>query len=584
MKTPKYIFIVGGVMSGVGKGIAAASIAKILQGKGFEVTAIKIDPYVNIDAGTMNPTEHGETFVLDDGMECDQDMGNYERFLGKDLSSANYMTTGSVYLSLINKERGLEFGGKCVEVVPHVPLEVIHRINKAAEKEKAEIVVVEVGGTVGEYQNILFLEAIRMLKVKNQNDVVLALVSYLPLQGSDTELKTKPTQYAARTLNSAGLQPDIIIARATVPLDKKRKEKIAFNCSVEEEAVISAPDVESIYEVPVNFENDKLSQTILKKLNLKARKSDLKEWKKFVDVIRTVKKPVRIGVVGKYFSTGSFILADSYISVIEAIKHAAYVMKRKPEIVWLSADDFELSAEKPTPLAGQARNKTQKNAEIKKNLQKLKQYDGIIIPGGFGSRGVEGKINVIKYLRENKIPFLGLCYGMQLATVEYARNMANLKNANTTEVDLKTKYPVIDILPEQKIHMKEKKYGATMRLGAYPAMIKNNTIAYNAYKNSRFESKKESLRQDLGIPEDKLLIFERHRHRYEVNPEYISKLEEKGLIFSGTSPDKRLMEILELPKKVHPFFVAAQFHPELKSRPLTAHPLFLEFMKVATKK
>lgn len=557
-------------MSGVGKGIAAASIAKILQNKGFEVTAIKIDPYVNIDAGTMNPTEHGETFVLDDGMECDQDMGNYERFLGKNLSSANYMTTGSVYLSLINKERGLEFGGKCVEVVPHVPLEVIHRINKAAEKEKAEIVVVEVGGTVGEYQNILFLEAIRMLKVKKHDDVVLALVSYLPLQGSDTELKTKPTQYAARTLNSAGLQPDIVIARASVPLDKKRKEKIAFNCSIKEEAVISAPDVESIYEVPVNFENDKLSQTILKKLNLKSRKSDLKEWKNFVDVIRTVKKPVKIGVIGKYFSTGSFILADSYISVIEAIKHAAFYCKRKPEIVWLNAEDFD-----PTINSGKV---------LKKNLITLKKFNGVIVPGGFGSRGVEGKIRAIQYLRENKIPFLGLCYGMQLATVEYGRNMANLKNANTAEVNLKTKYPVIDILPEQKVHMKEKKYGATMRLGAYPAMIKNNTIAYDAYKKSGFESKNESLRQDLGIPEDKLLIFERHRHRYEVNPEYIAKLEKKGLIFSGTSPDKRLMEILELPKKVHPFFAATQFHPELKSKPLTSHPLFLEFMKAAIKK
>ena len=567
-------------MSGVGKGVAASSIAKILQGKGYGVTAIKIDPYVNVDAGTMNPTEHGETFVLDDGMECDQDMGNYERFLGKDLSGANYMTTGSVYLSLINRERALEFGGKCVEVVPHVPLEVINRINKAAEKEKADIVVVEIGGTVGEYQNILFLEAVRMLKIKNHTDVALALVSYLPLQGSDTELKTKPTQYAVRTLNSAGLQPDIIIARAAVALDKKRKEKIAFNCSVGEEAVISAPDVESIYEVPVNFENDKLSDILLKKLNLKAKKNDLKEWQKFVGTIRSVKKPVKIGIVGKYFSTGSFVLADSYISVIEAVKHAAYIIKRKPEIHWLSADDFESSAEQ----RGTGRRKTQKHAEINKNLQKLKQYDGIIIPGGFGSRGVEGKINVIKHLRENKIPFLGLCYGMQLATIEFARNVAGLKGSHTTEVDQKAKYPIIDILPEQKEHLKDKKYGATMRLGAYPAVIKTNTIAHNAYKGSSFEIKGKKAPDNTRLAPGELMISERHRHRYEVNPEFIHQLEENGLVFSGISPNGRLMEILELPKKQHPFFVATQFHPELKSRPLTSHPLFREFIKAAIKK
>ncbi|MBI5401642.1 CTP synthase [Candidatus Wolfebacteria bacterium] len=570
MANKKYIFVVGGVMSGVGKGVAAASIAKILQAKGFEVTAIKIDPYVNVDAGTMNPTEHGETFVLDDGMECDQDMGNYERFLNKNLSGANYMTTGSVYLSLINRERSLEFGGRCVEVVPHVPLEVINRINKAAEKEKAEIVVIEIGGTVGEYQNILFLEAVRMLKIKNHKDVVLALVSYLPLQGSDTELKTKPTQYAVRTLNSAGLQPDVIIARAAAPLDKKRKEKISFNCSVEEEAVISAPDVYSIYEVPVNFEKDKLSKIILKKLDLKPRKSNLNGWQKFVDAIKIVKKPVKIGIVGKYFSTGSFILADSYISVIEAVKHAAFSLRRKPEIHWINAEDFD-------PTFNSAK-------KIKENLKTLKKYHGVIVPGGFGSRGVEGKIKAIQYLRENKVPFLGLCYGMQLATIEFARNMANLKGAHTTEVDQNPKYPVIDILPEQKEHMKDKKYGATMRLGAYPAVIKADTIAYEAYRNSNFEVKNDLTRKEFKAPENDLLVFERHRHRYEVNPEFIWKLEKKGLIFSGISPNGRLMEILELPRKKHPFFVASQFHPELKSRPLTGHPLFNKFIKAAIKK
>lgn len=554
-------------MSGVGKGVAASSIAKILQARGFETTAIKIDPYVNIDAGTMNPTEHGEVFVLDDGMECDQDMGNYERFLNKNLSGANYMTTGSIYFSVINRERALEFGGKCVEVVPHIPLEVISRINKAAEKEKAEIAVIEVGGTVGEYQNILFLEAARMLKIKKHNNVVLALVSYLPLQGSDSELKTKPTQYAVRTLNSAGLQPDIIIARAAVSLDEKRKEKIAFNCNINREAVISAPDAYSIYEVPINFENDKLGTILMKELNLRPRKKDLKEWSGFVSKIKSSKTPVKIGVIGKYFSTGSFVLADSYISVIEAIKHAAFSLKRKPQIEWLNADNFDSSAVSKKIL--------------KENLKQLKKYGGVIIPGGFGSRGVEGKIAAIKYLRENKIPFFGLCYGMQLATVEYARNVANLKGANTTEVNPKSAYPVIDILPEQKENLKEKKYGATMRLGSYPAFIKTGTIAFSAYQGTSFDVENESVKKSLGLESDDMMIAERHRHRYEVNPEFVRKLEKKGLVFSGVSPDRRLMEILELPKKTHPFFVATQFHPEFKSRPLDPHPLFQEFIKAA---
>ncbi|HDH31574.1 MAG TPA: CTP synthase, partial [Candidatus Wolfebacteria bacterium] len=475
----KYIFIVGGVMSGVGKGVAAASIGKILQSRGFEVTAIKIDPYVNVDAGTMNPTEHGEVFVLNDGMECDQDMGNYERFLDKDLSGANYMTTGSIYQTVINRERNLEYGGRCVEVVPHIPLEVINKIDKAATKNKSQIVIVEIGGTVGEYQNILFLEAIRMLKTRKSQDVLSCLVSYLPLQEGG-ELKTKPTQYAARTLNSAGIQPDIIIARAKVPLDKKRKEKIAFFCNVLDEAVISAPNIESIYEVPINFEKDNLSEFILKKLNLKSKGRDLRRWQRLIKNVRLSKKPVKIGIVGKYFNTGEFVLADSYISVIEAVKQAAYFFKRKPIISWLNAEVYE---------------------KMPSRLSELNEYDGIIVPGGFGGRGTEGKIAAIRYCRENKIPFLGLCYGMQLATIEFARSVGKLKKAHTTEINPKTSYPVIDILQEQKKNLSEKNYGGTMRLGAYPAIIKKGTIAYHAYKQH--------------------LISERHRHRYEVNPQYI---------------------------------------------------------------
>jgi len=544
-KNPKYIFVVGGVMSGVGKGVATSSIGKILEARGFEVTAGKIDPYVNVDAGTMNPTEHGEVFVLDDGTECDQDMGNYERFLNRDLTKTNYMTTGSVYLSVIERERNLEYGGKCVEVVPHIPLEIISRIETAGRKAGAEIILTEIGGTVGEYQNILFLEAVRMLKLKKPEDVVLVLVSYLPLQGKDSELKTKPTQYAVRTLNSAGLQPDIIIARASVGLDKRRKEKIAVNCGLREEDVISAPDVATIYEVPLNFEREDLSGAILKKLKLKPKHRDMKEWASMVTRAKHAKTPVKIGIVGKYFGTGDFVLADSYISVIESIKHAAASLNRKPEIEWLNAGEFD-----PT-----------ENKKYRTALKKLSEFDGIIVPGGFGSRGVEGKIQVVQYTREHKIPYFGLCYGMQLAVVEFARHVAGLKDAHTTEVDSKTDHPVIDILPEQKAHMEKKNYGATMRLGAYPANLKAGSIAKDAYGKSK--------------------ISERHRHRYEVNPKYIETLEKKGLVFSGVSPDRRLMEIAELPHEKHPFFLGTQFHPELKGRPLDPHPLFIEFIKAA---
>jgi CTP synthase len=541
----KYIFVVGGVISGVGKGIASASIGKILQARGCRVTALKIDPYVNVDAGTMNPTEHGEVFVLDDGTECDQDMGNYERFLGADLSGQNYMTTGSVYLNVIQKERNLEYGGRCVEVVPDIPLEVIRRIKNAGRKNKADIVIVEIGGTVGEYQNILFLEAVRILKVKQPKDVLLVLVSLLPaLSAGGTELKTKPTQYAARTLNAAGLQVDLIMGRAPIPMDDKRREKIAFVCGLASKGdVISAPNVDSVYEVPLNFERDHLSDRLFEKLGLKSKKHDLKEWRRMVQKSKRATEPVKIGIVGKYFGSGSFILEDSYISVIESVKHAAMTVNRKPVIQWLSSEQFEKGGA---------------------SLKELLEFDGIIVPGGFGSRGIEGKIAVIRYCRENKIPYFGLCYGMQLATVEFARHVAGMKAANTTEIDQRTAYPVIDIMPEQKQNLKDKNYGATMRLGAYPAVLKPGTIAAGAY----------GLRK----------ISERHRHRYEVNPEYINRLEKHGMVFSATSPDKKLMEIMELPRNKHPFFVGTQFHPELKSHPLRPHPLFVEFIRAAAKK
>jgi len=534
----RYIFVAGGVMSGIGKGVAVASIGKILKSKGYKVTAVKIDPYINIDAGTMNPIEHGEVFVTDDGDECDQDIGNYERFLDEDITRINYITTGRVYQAVINRERNLEYGGRCVEVVPDIPNEVISRIRKAAKKHKADFILIEIGGTVGEYQNMLFLEAARMLKLEHPEDVLFILVSYLPVPSIIGEMKTKPTQTAVKTLNTAGIQPDIILARSVVPLDEPRKRKISIFCNVSEKDVISAPDVKTIYEIPVNYEKENLGNQILKRFNLRARKNNLKDWKRLLKAIDTFKKPVKIAMVGKYFETGKFTLMDSYISVVEAIKHAAWFQKRKPEIHWLSAGDYEKNPRK---------------------LQELKKYDGVIVPGGFGGRGVEGKIKAIEYCRKQKIPFLGLCYGLQLAVVEFARNVCGLKGACSTEFNPKCPYPVIDVLPEQKALIKEKKLGGTMRLGAYKCRIKPGTKVAKAYKT--------------------LNISERHRHRFEVNNAFLEALEAKGMIMAGINPERDLVEIIELPN--HPFFIGTQFHPEFKSRPLRPHPLFREFIKAA---
>ena len=538
----KYIFLTGGVISGVGKGITAASIGKILQSRGLEVTSMKIDPYVNVDAGTMNPTEHGEVFVLNDGTECDQDMGNYERFLGRDLSGKNYMTTGSIYLDVIQKERRMEYKGKCVEVVPQVPLAIIEKIDNAAKIAKADVVIVEIGGTVGEYQNILFLEAIRMLKFKKPDDVILTLVSLLPtLPAGGNEIKSKPTQYAVRTLNAAGLQPDFIVGRAKIPMDDKRKSTIALNCNMDIRDIISAPNVSDIHEIPLNFEKDHLSDRILEKLKIKSKKRDLTEWKKMVARSQNAKKTVKIGMVGKYFGSGNFVLTDSYVSIIESLRHAGAANDAMVELDWIDAEEFEKDPK-----------------SIKKMIG---DQDGIIIPGGFGSRGVEGKISAIKYAREHKIPFLGLCYGMQLATIEFARDVAGLKDAHTTEVNPKTAHPVIHIMPDQEKKMLENSYGGTMRLGAYPCKLAEGTRTAKAYGKKN--------------------ISERHRHRFEFNNEYRDLLTKKGLVISGTSPDDLLVEIIEL--KNHPFFIATQFHPEFLSRPLNPHPLFVEFIHSSLK-
>lgn len=540
-KSPtKYIFVVGGVMSGVGKGVASSSIATLLQARGHKVTAMKIDPYINVDAGTMNPTEHGEVFVLSDGLETDQDMGNYERFLNTDLPGINYMTTGSVYLSVIQKERNLEYKGKNVEVVPDIPLEVISRIKKAGQEANADVVQIEVGGTVGEYQNILFLEAIRMMKSEEPDNVAVVMVSYLPVPGSIGEMKTKPTQTAVRALNSVGVFADMIVCRSPIGVDIKRKEKIAKFCNVKVENVISAPDVQSIYDIPLHYEEDNMSMQLSNLLNLQTKKTaDLKAWKQFVSRSKSVSEPVKIAVVGKYFNSGDFILSDVYLSVLEAIKYSSYKLNLKPEISYLSSEDFS----------------------DKKQLRKLKDFDGVLVPGGFGKTGIEGKLNVIEYVRKNKIPYLGICYGMQLAVLEFARNVAKIKNASTEEIDPKAQHLVIGVMPEQRENIAENKMGGTMRLGAYPAELKSGSVAAKAYHSKE--------------------IIERHRHRYEVNPDYVEKLEAAGLSFSGKSPDGRLMEIAELPIVDHPFFVGVQFHPELQARPLSPHPLFTAFVKAS---
>ena len=539
----KYIFVIGGVMSGVGKGISTASIGTILQAMGHDVNLMKIDPYLNVDAGNMNPTEHGEVFVMDSGLETDQDMGNYERFLNRDLTNVDYVTSGMVYREVIESERNLEYGGRCVEAIPDVRDNIIARLERSGQVNKSDVTIVEIGGTIGDYQNALFMEAARVMHVKHRHDVVFILVSYLPIPSKLGEMKTRPTQNALRQLNSYGIQADFIIARSAVPLDQKRKDKLASTCSVEADHVISAPDIDSIYDVPLNFEKDKIGEMLAHDLGLPNRKPKLDEWRKFVRKVNNGGKTVKIAIVGKYFDTGDFTLADAYISVIEAIKFSTYHEGLKPELHWVNAKKFENN-----PRA----------------VKELVQYDGIIVPGGFGEKGIEGKIAVIKYAREKKIPYFGLCYGMQLMTIEYARHVAGLKGANTAEIDKEAPHLVIDIMEDQKEKLLKKNYGGSMRLGAYPCYLKGGTIARKAYGHD--------------------VISERHRHRYEVNPAYIEQLEDAGLVFSGTSKDGVLMEIAELPQSKHPFMLGTQFHPEFKARPLSPHPLFSAFIKAAGKK
>lgn len=533
----KYIFVSGGVISGIGKGIATSSIALLLKSAGYKVVPLKFDPYLNIDAGTMNPMEHGEVFVLDDGAETDQDLGHYERFLNESLNKNSIATQGSIYYTVLQKERNLEYDGTNVDVVTHITEEINNRIQAAGRSKNADIVLIEIGGTAGEYQNVLFLEANRLLKLKKPQDVLHVHITYLPVPPSVGEMKSKPAQMSVRDLNAVGIMPDIILARSERPLDNSRIKKLSISTGLEPGDIISAPDLKNVYEVPLEYEDQGLTDRILEKLGLKRKETDLKEWREFVQKANNSQKPVKIGIVGKYFTTGDFTLADAYISVIEAIKHASYSFGLNPEIAWIDA------------------------SKVESNPEMLKKYQGIIVPGGFGSRDVEGKIAAIRFARENKIPYLGLCYGMQLAVVEFARNVLNYEGAHTTEINQDTKYPVIHIMPEQEKRLLKKDYGGTMRLGAWPAKLKAGSMVRRLYGKDETN--------------------ERHRHRFEVNNDYREQLEKSGMKIVGTSPDGKLVEVIELDG--HPFFTGSQFHPELKSRPINPHPLFLGFIEAASK-
>ncbi|OGE73858.1 MAG: CTP synthase [Candidatus Doudnabacteria bacterium RIFCSPHIGHO2_02_FULL_42_25] len=535
-RSTKYIFVSGGVISGLGKGITAASIAAILKGKGYTISPVKVDMYLNQDAGTIRPQEHGEVFVADDGIETDQDLGHYERFLNTNLSKVNYMTTGQVYGEVLRKERAFEYDGEDVEAIPHVTDEIIRRFKQAGKN--ADIVIIELGGTVGEYQNAIFFEASRIMKLRAPKDVIQVHVAYLPIPGNLGEMKSKPVQQSVRLLNAMGIEPDFIVARAEHYVDDRRKERIALFCNVKKEDVISNPDLNSIYEVPLVLQQQKFGEKILNKFNLPTGRKNLEQWRKLVRTMKTVKKEVHIGVVGKYFGTGNYHLSDVYVSIIEALKAASWYNKVKPVLHWIDSEKIE-----------------------KEGTAILHKMDGIVITPGFGKRGIEGMISAINYARTKKVPYLGLCYGMQMATIEFARNVLRLKNAHTVEVDDGTPHPVINIMPDQEKKLLKRDYGASMRLGAWVCVLKPGSKAEKAYGTRR--------------------IMERHRHRYEFNNKYRKQFEAKGFVFSGTSPDGHLVEIIEIAD--HPFFVGVQFHPEFKSRPLAPGPLFRDFVKASIK-
>jgi len=531
----KYIFISGGVLSGLGKGITAASIGRILKARGFLIYMQKFDQYLNVDAGTLNPGEHGEVFVTEDGAETDLDLGHYERFINVNLSGASSVMTGNVYQSILEKERKGDFLGKTIQVIPHVTNEVKGFINRAAEISQADIIICEIGGTVGDYEGLHFLETTRQLKQEfGTNNVIHIHVGYLPYLKVTEELKTKPIQNSIRELQSLGIQPDIVMCRSDYHVSAYHLEKIALFAGLKTEAVMALETVKCVYEVPLILETNKIGNLITEQLQLPKRKVKLKKWRKMVNRILDDQLPeLQIGIVGKYMT-----MKDTYLSVVEAIHSAAYNAGYRANIKWIDSEKII-------------------NSEMVNKY--LSGIDAIVVPGGFGHRGIEGKIKAVKYARENNIPFLGLCLGLQVAVIEFARNVCKMKHANSTEFNDITPYPVVFIMPEQlKITTK----GATMRLGAYPTVLKKNSLAELVYGKRK--------------------ISERHRHRYEVNPEYVKRLQEGGMIFSGKSPDKVLIEFIELDN--HPYFIATQSHPEFKSRPNKPHPLFTGLIMAAAKK
>ncbi len=554
----KYIFVSGGVVSGLGKGVTSASLGFLLKSRGFAVTNVKIDMYLNLDAGTIRPQEHGEVFVTHDGIESDEDLGHYERFLHQNLSRSNYITTGQIYAEVLRRERAFEYGGEDVEAIPHVTDEITRRIKLAGENEKAEIVLVELGGTVGEYQNAIFFEASRIMKLKQPKDVIQIHVTYIPYLANIGELKSKPAQTSVHILNGMGIQPDIMVARTEKGIDKRRLERLALFCNMHPEAIFSAPNLDTIYEVPLLFhtQSHHLASKCLNLLGLKTRKhKNLEEWKKMaIRATTDWKKEVKIALVGKYFVTGDYNLVDSYVSVVEAIRHACWKIGVKPILSWIDSEELE------------------------KGKKSLEGFNGIIVPQGWGSRGTEGKLIAAGFARKNNIPYLGLCFGMQMATIEFARNVLNMKDANSTEANPKTKYPVIHVMEDQANYLAKHQYGGTIRLGAYPCIVKKGTKLEDSYlKYGKVAGAPWFIPRDQKIKSNRsLIVYERHRHRYEFNNEFKKRFEKAGFIISGTSPDGQLVEAIEL--KDHRFFVGTQFHPEYISRPLTPHPIFLSFI------
>ena len=533
----KYIFISGGVISGIGKGITAVSISFLLKQSGYRVVPLKFENYLNVDAGTINPIEHGDPFLCEDGTEADMDIGTYEKFLGEEMGRDNFVTMGEIYKTVIERERRFEYDGEDVEAIPHVTSEITQRINDLGRKKKADVVIIELGGTAGEYQNVFYYEASRLMTLKNPDDVVHIHVSYVPTPRHLGEPKTKPTQLSVRTLNSLGIQPDFIVARSEQYLDERRRERFALFCNVHGENIISAPDVKSPYEVPLVLEEQKLSEKILKRLKLTVRKPNIVPWRKFIDTIYAKKtKTIKIAIVGKYFGTGNYQLRDSYAALFDALDHASWRVGVNLETKWV---DAELVEKKGTSIIGRP--------------------DGLIVPIGWGSRGAEGMIAAAGYARDKKIPYLGLCYGLQHAIISFARDVIGWKDADTEENSQTTKHQVIHLMPAQKKYMDRRAYGGTMRLGAWEAKVKKGTRAYEIY--------------------GKTDTSERHRHRYEFNDKFVKDFEKSGLVISARSKVENLCEIIELPKSAHPFYFGTQGHPEYKSQPTKPHPIFVAFLK-----